>query len=991
MRRARRSGGFTLLEILIAIGILAIGLVTVFALFPVGIVAVRDTVEGTRGASLARTSRSELASMRADLRVMDAGSQKYAGGYVPFGPWRYPGSVDVFREFVSDYVLAGVPVEEVVFDDRLATPVFLIGLFDGTATVRFSPAEQMRLTRDSDRLEHYYNAAAAGANKYDPWTVYASVRGRRYQVMDRAYLASGDLQSLTFDVAPPAIVDAGGSPVPTRFSALLPVTRREPPIDVDQEWEGAIADFPAGGPTYNVTLPLSQSRNIAEYLCDAAAGAGTGGWISILGDWYQVASVPGRTPAGMPQSMTLTTPMAAELVARWASVLDSPFEVVLPVVRFDTATVNGDVENLPVLSEGPRVGGGGPQLSFLETGAYIEIVLDGGYGDFNPFDAVNNPTTLAVTSVVDVNPATSWAIRPGNFIRVGGKDYEIAGALGGGRFDLARTVPSLGPRKYFKIVLGCLPGQVPAVARFPVRNVTRSPQLVALPNTYAYPVTSFDVGRDQNGNLPADPADPTHDLGMAAGPAANPVHVLPRNFSQFSYEAVLSVKSPTGIFRPDIVYPGLPVGSPYGPNDVPGPWKPNALFDTPRIGPIEFPPALDPGVSNFSIYTVRTLSEPTSGGVFPNSPDGWALQGVNNDRRSITLAGAPPTFSGLRPFHAYDTNEFDADLIAGSGGTVTVATKTVNLSAVGAALTADETFLAPAVPIYVEGPAGRFSDTTVESYDRATRLLVMSLTGTLMDGDTVTVLVKGRGAAAERPRGWGQFVRGSQYVISNFPDDAPTPAVTVQGFPFVTAAPQRYHLAVGDYVLAPDGEYYAVKAIVAEPAGAGNFDQLLLDRAYSGLTDLDYVFTYVTPAPEVYEAQVAVFRNYEIQGLRDLNGSRKLAAAFGFGRDSAGAVITGPLYVYLALPLPGNYKPGDYIRADGDADHPLGAPTDVGMGDAVDGDTRWYMIDSIPNADRRTLRLNSPYRGYIPAAETYQPASATGSIVRTYDTVIGAL
>jgi prepilin-type N-terminal cleavage/methylation domain-containing protein len=90
-KRLTLKTGFTLLEVLIAIGILALGLVTVFSLFPVGIYAAKETVDNTRAATLAGTARSELTGLRANLRILDSGSQSYTG-YVPMGPWRYPDS-----------------------------------------------------------------------------------------------------------------------------------------------------------------------------------------------------------------------------------------------------------------------------------------------------------------------------------------------------------------------------------------------------------------------------------------------------------------------------------------------------------------------------------------------------------------------------------------------------------------------------------------------------------------------------------------------------------------------------------------------------------------------------------------------------------------------------------------------------------------------------------------------------------------------------------
>jgi len=56
--------GFTLVELLIAVFILAMGLVFVFALFPVGIYSTRENVDDTRAAILAR---SALARMSAEF------------------------------------------------------------------------------------------------------------------------------------------------------------------------------------------------------------------------------------------------------------------------------------------------------------------------------------------------------------------------------------------------------------------------------------------------------------------------------------------------------------------------------------------------------------------------------------------------------------------------------------------------------------------------------------------------------------------------------------------------------------------------------------------------------------------------------------------------------------------------------------------------------------------------------------------------------------
>ena len=138
--------------------------------------------------------------------------------------------------------------------------------------------------------------------------------------------------------------------------------------------------------------------------------------------------------------------------------------------------------------------------------------------------------------------------------------------------------------------------------------------------------------------------------------------------------------------------------------------------------------------------------------------------------------------------------------------------------------------------------------------------------------------------------------------------------------------------------------------------------------------------------------QTAVFRNFKTRPLYDDPNAltRTGAAAFGFDET----LTRDPLFVHLARPLPPDIKPGDFIRAEGDADHAVqaSAATDLGLADAVDGDGCWYMIDMI-DATRRTIQLASPYRGYVPPAganPVYQPASVSSSVVHAYDTLMGA-
>lgn len=62
LRRSSRgaAAGFTLVEILLALLILAVGLLGVLALFPLGIDAARRSVESTRAATIARMARAHL-------------------------------------------------------------------------------------------------------------------------------------------------------------------------------------------------------------------------------------------------------------------------------------------------------------------------------------------------------------------------------------------------------------------------------------------------------------------------------------------------------------------------------------------------------------------------------------------------------------------------------------------------------------------------------------------------------------------------------------------------------------------------------------------------------------------------------------------------------------------------------------------------------------------------------------------------------------------
>ena len=87
------AAGFTLVEILLSLLILAVGLLGVLALFPLGIDAARQSVESTRAATIARLARAQLFVVTGPVgnrkspfeRIVEAVEQNGATG-----PWFLP-------------------------------------------------------------------------------------------------------------------------------------------------------------------------------------------------------------------------------------------------------------------------------------------------------------------------------------------------------------------------------------------------------------------------------------------------------------------------------------------------------------------------------------------------------------------------------------------------------------------------------------------------------------------------------------------------------------------------------------------------------------------------------------------------------------------------------------------------------------------------------------------------------------------------------------
>jgi len=91
-RTSSRNVGFTMLEILLAIVILSIGILSLLALFPLGMVSLKRSIDRTRAAIIARSARSLLEAENAAKEILDHPEANAGGrGRLGFtGPWFYP-------------------------------------------------------------------------------------------------------------------------------------------------------------------------------------------------------------------------------------------------------------------------------------------------------------------------------------------------------------------------------------------------------------------------------------------------------------------------------------------------------------------------------------------------------------------------------------------------------------------------------------------------------------------------------------------------------------------------------------------------------------------------------------------------------------------------------------------------------------------------------------------------------------------------------------
>ena len=855
-RRCRYRLGFTLLEILISIALLGVGLSAIFSLFPIGIHAAKQTVDGTRAAVLADTARSELMVSQVQIGVTNRGSSYFDGEWcnAPSGSFYYPYDMRYFILPVYEYYDAGGDlVKRVLFDDRRMVPIRLAGTFSGGHTINVSQAS---LTRDCERLAYFLDTD----DVFSPWRVTMRVRGRDY-VLDTVNFGAGlSIASLVVDPAGPQLPTyAADAP----FDIHLPVAMKEPPMDVAQEWAGGKARFSEPNP-YTIDH-AADTRKIANCLSE-------GGWISVRGDWYRVAAFDG-------DHITLDSSQPLPPAH------DTQFDVVLPVADFSQATALAndpadpwdDTLDVPVPSSAGTAAQAA-QAAFFESGAQVEVVLDGARGCFDPANAAN-PDTRTIFDCTQVNPDTAGFIVAGNFIRVEGVDYEIASSYDSvaGAFSIVGPVPALGSDKYFNIVLGYKPalGQVPHVARFPVRQHVRQ---AGAPGPNGCPIVSFVMGCDTNGNLPQD------FIPIGAGALAHPVHVLPANRTQFCYQVAITQRG---------IVANLDRTSPW----VTAPDIASPSPTSPALPSIPYP-VLDYVCATFNpiqVSTYRIFVPPAGKDLNPNWMSNYAVKRdiIDTDTDGARLKVHPhPPFSGQDvPFYIWDRNLIGMPMVIGTASYNKPSGRCTFLT-----MNANAAYLTPGTVIlvnYLDDKSKPQTDSFTVDYNfNPTNGWIRWKSGMKSNGTPVTLSVAPSGLIGppdgNPPHARGTWTHGSNAVKAVYPNQWGSFELGPStGFPESPDADARCNIEAGDYLEPPDGGNWYTIVAVRHNKDAGR-DYILLDRAYTGPTTADFSSRYATPLNKTFSAQVTVFRNYGVQPLRDTVDSLSAAKAAAFGYDAVG-------------------------------------------------------------------------------------------------------
>ena len=271
-----KQAGFTLLEVMIAILILGVGLSTVFTLFPIGIMSVKQTVDGSRAAMLGATARSEAMASQVCLSITNSGAKSFSGHMTNLsskscsaapGPFFYPMDMRFFPTPVYEYQnAAGVTVRKMLFDNRRMVPMRFVGRFSGGRTVNIVPGST---NRDADRIGYFL-----AGNSFAPWQIIMRVQGRDY-LLSTCAQSGVTPTSFTVSSLGPTLPSIPGD---TPFEVLIPVAIKEPPTSVPQEYPAGYAYF-AGGDDFLIAI-ADQTQHFATAVVEDAL-------ISVDGDWFR--------------------------------------------------------------------------------------------------------------------------------------------------------------------------------------------------------------------------------------------------------------------------------------------------------------------------------------------------------------------------------------------------------------------------------------------------------------------------------------------------------------------------------------------------------------------------------------------------------------------------------------------------------------------------------------------------------------------------------